>query len=203
MLSQNKLQRISVKNYKKHPITYLCIYAWLGFNEGVCCECCERPPHRGIRPPGAGRTGSSELTAGFLSRIHPQSEEAALPSVMPAVSLEAANDWWGLKSCPFSMQDSSRAPSGQFCFLDSPTSPPTPSPRVCLSDPSVYIMYFSLLPGNLTHDSGKVQTGLVKCDIKGLSLGGMISFFCMHLPIDLLGTISTYHFYNFENIKDV
>lgn len=49
---------------------------------------------------------------------------------------------------------------------------------------------------------GKIHAGLLRCDIKGLRRG-VISFFHMRLHSDLFGTLGTYHFYNFENIKDI
>lgn len=118
----------------------------MSVREGVCCRCGEVRPHGGTHPPGAGSAGSSQLTAGCLSRSRPRPEETSLPSIVPAVSLGAAKDRWDPKACPFPRQDSSRAPSGQFCFLCSPT-------RVCPRDPSVHMTYFSLPPGNLTQDT--------------------------------------------------
>lgn len=120
-----------------------------------------------------------------------QPEEAALPSV----SVGAAKDRRGPKACPFSMQGGSRTPSGQSCFLSSLM-------RVCPREASVHTTYCGLFPENGTYDGVERDlSGLSECYIKGLRLGEVISFFCIRLHIHLLGTMNTYPFSNFEDIK--
>lgn len=136
-VGSNKLQRILAKKYKqKHHVSVsICLIGFKRAWRGVWVRGAVRHlPTAALTPhPGAGSVGSSQLTAGVPSWSHLQPKEAAVPRV----SLGATKDRWGPNSCPFSLLGSSRAPSGQACFLASLM-------RVCPSEPSAHITYWGL-----------------------------------------------------------